>query len=229
MPLVPDNDDDFDAVRTDLLDAFQKWLDARHGSVDTAETVADAETFLQWRFHYSTGILDTYDDTDLAEFLLGWCPRKLSVPPEEADVICRAVAMFIEFLADTRRLTGGFDRAARLMAYAEELTPQMRTAMADPANFGMAKSLFADLDVDGALTQEELQAVAQARMKEFNALPFDQRKALTDRFFEAKPEPIVLPFVYLPPTAAELEAAAMAAPLLRKIDALRDYLGPARH
>lgn len=225
MPLVPDNDDDFDAVCADLLDEFRTWLDAHHGSVDTAEAVADAETFLGWRFHYSTGVLDDYDDTDLAEFLLGWCPRKLSVPPEEADGICRAVSLFVEFLADTRRLAGGFDRAARLMTYAEELIPQMRTAMADPANFGMAKSLFAGLDVDGALTQEDLQAAAQARMDEFNALPFDQRRALTDRFFDARPEPIVLPFVYLPPTAVELEAAAKAAPLLRKIEALRDYLG----
>lgn len=35
-----------------------------------------------------------------------------------------------------------------------------------------------------------------------------------------------LPFVYVPPRAADVEAAAAAAPLLAKFDALRDYLGP---
>ncbi|MCV7195731.1 hypothetical protein [Mycobacterium angelicum] len=35
-----------------------------------------------------------------------------------------------------------------------------------------------------------------------------------------------LPFVYVPPPAADVEAAAVAAPLLAKFDALRDYLGP---
>lgn len=40
------------------------------------------------------------------------------------------------------------------------------------------------------------------------------------------PEPFELPFLYVPPPAADLAAAAAAVPLLAKLDLLRDYLGP---
>src|ERR1700756_4938241 len=39
-------------------------------------------------------------------------------------------------------------------------------------------------------------------------------------------EPYELPFLYLPPPKADVEAAAVATPLLAKFDTLRDYLGP---
>lgn len=42
----------------------------------------------------------------------------------------------------------------------------------------------------------------------------------------AAPEPYELPFLYVPPAATDVEAAAAAAPLLAKLDALRDYLAP---
>ncbi len=38
-------------------------------------------------------------------------------------------------------------------------------------------------------------------------------------------EPYELPFIYIPPLAADVEAAAAAAPLLAKLDGLRDHLG----
>lgn len=40
------------------------------------------------------------------------------------------------------------------------------------------------------------------------------------------PAPFELPFLYVPPSATDLAAAATAVPLLAKLDALRDYLGP---
>lgn len=225
MPLVPHDDDDFYALRDDLSDEFKVWLETRHGKSGCDEMVSDAGIFLDWRYNYSTGVLDVYEDQDVAEFLLEWCPRKLSAPPEAADGLCRSVAAFVEFLADTNRLAGGFARAARLTTYAEELIPQMRTAMADPSNFGMAKSLFSNLGSSGDMSMDELQAAAQARMDEFNALPFEQRSALTDQFFDRRPPPTELPFTYFPPSLAELEASAAAAALPGKIEGLREYLG----
>jgi len=222
MPLVPDSEDEFSVLSAELLDQYRSWLTG-HRNIDIDEVVADAGMLLDWRYQYSTGVLDAYDDRDIAEFLLGWCPRKVSAPPEASDGICRAVGAFIEFLAETGRLAGGFGRAARLMTYAEDLIPQMRTAMGDPANFGMAKSLFSGLGQGEAQTEDELMAAVQARVDEHNALSFEQRKALTDRFFE--PEPIVLPFVHVSPSPDELAAAATAALLPAKIEALREYLG----
>lgn len=40
-----------------------------------------------------------------------------------------------------------------------------------------------------------------------------------------EPEPFELPFLYIPPPASDVSAAAEAAPLLAKLELLRDYLG----
>lgn len=220
-----DDENAFNEARDALLDEFAGWLD--RPEAEGAELVGDAGLFLDWRYGYSTGVLDEFSEDDITEFLLEWCPRKLSAPPEDAAGTCRAVGAFIEFLFRTRRLVGGVDRAARLMTLADDLAPAMRDAMADPANFGMAKSMFAGLGDVSDLSMEQLKAVVQQQMDAHNALPIEQRRAITDHFFEPEPEPIELPFVYVPPPTTEVEAAAAAAPLLVKVHALREYLGPA--
>lgn len=220
----PDDEDAFNEARDALLDEFVRWLD--RPEPECAELVGDAGLFLDWRHGYSTGVLDEFTEDDISEFLLEWCPRKLSAPPEGAAGTCRAVGAFIEFLFRTRRLVGGADRAARLMTLADDLAPAMRDAMADPANFGMAKSMFAGLGDVSGLSMDELKAVVQQQMDAHNALPIEQRRAATDRFFEPEPEPLELPFVYVPPPIAEVEEGATAAPLLVKVHALRGYLGP---
>lgn len=221
----PDDEDAFNEARDTLLDEFAGWLD--RPEPEGAELVGDAGLFLDWRHGYSTGVLDEYTEGDVAEFLLAWCPRKLSVPAEDADGVCEAVGAYIEFMAGTNRLVGGVKRAATLARQARDLVPAMRAEMNNSANFGMAKSLFAGLGDVSGLSMEELKGVVQQQMDAHNALPIEQRRGLTDRFFEPEPEPEVydLPFVYVPPTAAEVEAAAEV-PILAKVRALREYLGP---
>jgi hypothetical protein len=218
--------DAFEQTRDALLAEFEEWLGGRQDP-DDGETVSDAQIFIDWRYNYSTGVLDEYRDGDITEFLLEWCPRKLVVAADSAFGICRSVGAFIEFLARTGRLAGGAGRAARLITVADELGPQMCVAMSDPANFGMGKALFAG--GSGAVPElpasmDDLQAVLQARMNAHNALPFEERRALTDRFFEPEPKKIELPFVHIPAPFAEVESAAAAAPLVRKVEALREYL-----
>lgn len=43
---------------------------------------------------------------------------------------------------------------------------------------------------------------------------------------DSAPEPYELPFIYIPPATADVQADAAAAPLLAKLDALQSYLGP---
>lgn len=150
-------------------------------------------------------LLDEFADADIEEFLLGWCPRKWSVPAEDADGICRAIGAYAQFMAQTGRLVGGVDRAAALTGLADDLAPTMRAEMDNPANFGMAKSLFAGLGDVSDLSDDELRTALQARMDAHNALPIEQRRALTDRFFEPEPEPESLP-------AKVLTAAAVSCP-----------------
>ncbi|KLO25708.1 hypothetical protein ABW16_22170 [Mycolicibacter heraklionensis] len=222
-----DDEAAFSAARDTLLSEVARWLDA--SDEERAEVVGDIRIFLDWRYNYSTGLLDEFTDADIEEFLLGWCPRKLSVPPGQSECVCRAVGAYIEFMADTQRLVGGVGHARALSELARELAPAMREAMDDPANFGMAKSLFAGLGDVSEMSDEQMLAALQSRVEEHNALPLEQRRAATDRFFEQEPEPepYELPFVHIPPPPADVAAAAAAAPLPAKVAALREYLGPA--
>jgi hypothetical protein len=223
----PGDDDAYYETRDALLDELERWL--RMPKRARTQVVSDVGVFLDWRYRYSNGVLDQFAHSDVTEFLLEWCPRKVARSGEAAEELCDAVRVYVDFMADTGRLVGGIDRAARLMKLVTDLSPTMREEMDDPANFGMGKTLLEGLKLSGS-SEEELQAALNARMDEFNALPFEERKAITHRFFDPaseslESEPYELPFVYIPPTAADVEAAAAAAPLLAQLDALRDYLG----
>lgn len=209
-----------DNVTAELIEEFTDWLDERDAP-DTAAFASHAEMFLDWR---ESAPLATLDEGDLREFLLGWCPRKLSMPAEESWEVCEAVAEFMCFLGATGRLDGGPERARAMMRTAIGLTDTMTVRMADPANFGMAKSLFAGIAGADRMSQEELAAAIQQRVAEHNALPMDLRRAATDRFFEP-PAAIELPFLYIPPPEADVAAAVARAVLPEKVRKLRDYLG----
>lgn len=205
---------------TELIEEFADWLEER--CAPHVDAFAEhAQSFLDWR---ADSPLMTIDDDAIRAFLLHWCPRQLSLPAEDSWQVCESVAEFVYFLGCTGRLRGGPGRARTLMRTATGLADTMEAAMADPSNFGMAKSLFAGIEGAETMTQQELSAALQRRVDEHNALPLEQRKAATDRFF-VKPAPIELPFLHIPPTEHEVAAAAAAAALPAKVQALRDYLG----
>jgi hypothetical protein len=222
-----------------LLDEFAEWL-GDDGEPNAADTVSAAEMFVDWRCTYSNGLLDDFTENDIVEFLLEWCPRKYSAGPDDAWAVCQSVGTFLEFLGETDKLAGGRERALRLAGLADDLAPDMHDAMADPANFGLAKSILShpavnppglppivELLAHGDPTiMDDLEAELQARLAVFNGLPIDERKVLIDLFMEPPPSAVELPFLHIPPAQTDVETAAGAAPLLGKIDALRDYLGP---
>ena len=203
-----------------MIEEFTDWLEER--CAPRVDALADhAQSFIDWR---ADSPLMTIDDDAIRAFLLHWCPRQLSLPAEDSWQVCESVAEFVYFLGCTGRLRGGPERARTLMKTATGLADAMEAAMADPSNFGMAKSLFAGIEGAETMTQQELSAALQRRVDEHNALPLEQRKAATDRFF-ATPAPIELPFLHIPPPEDEVAAAAAAAALPAKVQALRDYLG----
>lgn len=222
-----DDDDAFTATRDALLGELDEWL-ATRGARGDGSLLAAARLFVDWRFGYSTGDLDRYEDWEIGEFLLEWCPRKYSAPADSADDVCHGVARFAEFMAETGRLVGGRERAAEIAVLAERAAPAMFEAMGDSSRFGMAKSLFAGAfdQLDSIDDPAALQRVLDQRMAEFNALPFDERRAITEPALAGLgAEQFELPFLVVPPADAEVRAAAEASPLLVKFAALRDYLG----
>lgn len=208
----------------ELIEEFEDWLSEQRLS-DASAFVANADAFLSWR---ADAPLATLDDDSIRDFLLDWCPRHLSLPADQSWEVCESVAEFVRFLGWTGRLRGGREHARTLMRTAIDLTDTMTAKMADPANYGISKSLFADIEGTESMSEEELLAAMQRRIEEHNALPLEQRKAMTDRFFEAstqEPQPIELPFLLVPPADEDVAAVAAAAALPAKVQALRDYLG----
>lgn len=212
-----------DLVADALIEEFADWLDGL-GAPEVAGFTDDAEMFLDQQARAS---LQGIDEDAIRAFLLDWCPRHLGRPADESWRICQAVGEFVYFLGCTGRIRGGADRGRALLRATIGLADIMRAKMADPANFGFGKSLLAGIEGTESMSEEELRAALQRRVDEHNALPLEQRRAATDWFFEPPPmpQPIELPFIYVPPPEAEVAAAAAGAVLPAKVQALRDYLG----
>ena len=129
------------ACRDELCTRFAEWAQREHYVADAG----DVELLLDWKWGYGDGRLDHFDAADVEEFLLGWCPRKLASPPELIAGIPDSVAAYVDFLAQERLLANGCSAVAVRRA-CTDLAPRFRSEMADPANFGMAKSLLDGLD-----------------------------------------------------------------------------------
>ena len=224
---VEEGDDQaFTAAREWLLERFHHWLPP-----EDAHLVADAGIALDWKWGYGDGELACWRGYDLTEYLLEWCPRKLSVPQDESERVLDGLASFIEFLAAEGLLDPQSLPADVLETGIEELALPFFQAMGDPANFGMAKSLFAGagpgLDLDDP-------ASLQRHMDQFNALPEEERRRrLPDRALGlGGPGPRPLSGQRIPPVAlpddAEYAASAARAPILSTFARLVDFVGDGR-
>ena len=129
----------FSARRDELGEQFARWLNAQNVPGDPN----DAGLLMDWKFGYADGALDTWTVAEVGEFLFGWCPRKLSADPDGCAEIPISVAAFVEFLAHTGLLARGSDLPSQMRRYCERNTARFVREMGNPANFGMAKSLFA--------------------------------------------------------------------------------------
>jgi hypothetical protein len=203
----------------ELTDSYEAWRRQRTGT--DFEDNSDFSLLLDWKVTYEDGRLDQWSVANVEEFLLHWAPRKVSAPPSWAATAVEAVADGFVFLEERHLLSAGSTPAVVLAAHARSLAAECESRMGDPSNFGMAKSLFAGMgvDFDEDLSPERLNSL----MDEFNARPFEQRKAFTDSLMGPEiPEPITIGPVALP-SEDEVRAAAAAAPVLAGFRALSDY------
>ena len=106
--LTVDHEDEqgFKAARDLLLGRFTTWLARQGRSFDeeTDELIGDAGVALDWKWTFGDGELATWRTGDVAEFLLDWCPRKLSVT--QADCVTIPVALVSFFCALTGHRPG---------------------------------------------------------------------------------------------------------------------------
>src|SRR5206468_1540519 len=134
--------------RDELGEQFAQWLDT-HG---VAGDPNDAGLLMDWKRSYADGRLDNWSVPDVHEFLIEWCPRKLSATPADCAEIPLSVAAFVEFLAHTGMLAPGSAAPPTIRKHCERNVDRFVREMGDPTNFGMAKSLFGpQLDSSPAL------------------------------------------------------------------------------
>lgn len=104
----------------------------------SAELAADdVSGFLHHGLDYVGLHFDACDPGDVSELLFEVYPRKISGEPEFFERFPRILEAFVEFLHETERLA---DPSALLVLLHEARTKLPRLA-ADPANWGMAKSV----------------------------------------------------------------------------------------
>jgi hypothetical protein len=235
LELSQDDEAGFGRVRRQLLDGFGGWLKARPGLDEAAadEATVDAGIALDWKFGYGDGNLGRWTTGDVTEFLLSWCPRKLSVSPADSVTIPGSIAAFTDYLAAERLLASGSASAARLRAAATGVAGEFVAAMGDPGNFGLAKSIFAGALADGTDPRDPAQL--EDWVTRFNSLGDEERKAvLPDSAFStgdaadsSAPSSMALPPVPLPRPEA-VEASEAAAPILRMFAELARFAGAGR-
>ncbi len=172
MSFTVDDEDAFQVRRDELLDDYAGWL----ASSKVADAQAgDAGLAMDWKWGYQDGELDCWTVADLEEFLLGWCPRKLSMPAEGCAYFPRSIGAFMTFLAAQGLLAPGSGTLSQLQRCCERNTKRFVSKMADPANYGLAKGLFAGvggLDPDSLGLGMDDDALA-AVMQQMNALAPD--------------------------------------------------------
>jgi hypothetical protein len=179
----------------------------------------DLGLLLDWKESYGDGRLGRWRRSELEQFLLDWCPAKLSATADEVRAMPATVALAMSFLAERGLLERGSDAVEQLTEYAVGLQAAFMAEMDDPANFGMAKSLFGGLDLD---PDELTPAALDEAIARFNELPDAERHALTGADAGFFPDDIVIGPVVLP-DERELRAAALASPALQAFVQLGDY------
>ncbi|MGV9305237.1 hypothetical protein ACWDLG_17835 [Nonomuraea sp. NPDC003727] len=143
------------------------------------------------------------------ELLLSIYPRKVIAPPESAQETVAASGTLVDFLLDRGEIAAGI--AAEMRAKLAEIEPEMVTALADPANFGMAKSLFSAI---GPESLEQSVAIPAGELSE----PPELGEAPCDC-----PACAPLPAVRLAPRH-ELVAALEEVPILAEARRLRAWV-----
>ena len=212
----PDDDDGYAIFREQLVAEFERLLPPDDPDLDPG----DLGLLLDWKRAYGDGRLDRWRRRDLEGFLLDWFPAKVSATADDVRGTPRTIAFALGFLARQSLLAAGSDDLDVLLPYTVGLQDAFLTAMDDPANFGMAKSLFAGLDLgDDDLTPESLEAA----LVRFNALPQAERAARTGGPLPGPPlEDVVIGPVVLPDDEA-LRTAAQESPTLTTFIRLSEY------
>lgn len=197
-----------------LLGRYARWA-----PVERRE-LADVELFLVVRRDWFGADPRTWREGDVEALLMDVFPRKVHADATLLRDGPRALWKFLRWLEATGQLKGSgiYQNEAELADVAPRfagLRGAGATGRGAPYVPGPPASLFGALPLDPD--------DPQATMDTFNALSFEERKALTDHL--VADDQVVLPPVSLA-DEDELRRLAAVAPLVVRVDALLRWIGP---
>lgn len=244
-----DDWDQFVEARRQFLAELGDWARDAGLVAERDQIVDDVQLILEWKFNYGDRRLERWTSSDVEEFLLGWCPAKLSVPAGHASTLPGSVLALGVFLHEAELLAAGSMALPQLAELVGRLVEPFHQAMDDPGNFGLAKSMMAAALEAGADPNDP--ESMERFMEQFNQLPFDERsRLLPDSAFGPGPEPGVaggtsglgapggpatagqpaaprLPPMVMPDESA-LAASRAEAPILARLAGFARYVGDGR-
>ena len=133
----------------ELVRDYGRYVCATHGA-DSAvwrhgEFISCA--LLDWKRDYRDGASTHWTTADIAEFMLDFAPRKMTMDDEAVRTMPECLAAFMDFLDRDRALEG--DPADVLRQTCERLAQESADACHDPSCWGMAKSFAMQMMADG--------------------------------------------------------------------------------
>ncbi|RSN15914.1 hypothetical protein DMB42_03830 [Nonomuraea sp. WAC 01424] len=147
------------------IDDLRAWGRAREVEVDADE--------VRLLCDYASDYLDVNQLRDFTpetfdELLLSIYPRKVIAPPESASETVAAARMLVDYLSDAGHTSPA--TAAGMRARLDDIAPRMPEALADTANFGMAKSLFSSI---GPESLEQAVPIPSGELPDLGEAPCD--------------------------------------------------------
>ncbi|MGN9780131.1 hypothetical protein ACTMTF_01800 [Nonomuraea sp. ZG12] len=148
-----------------VIDDLRAWGRARDVEVDADEV----RLLCDYASDYlNVNELGDFTPATFDELLLSLYPRKVIAPPESAQETVAAAHTLVDYLQDSGTVALGM--ASRMRDRLADIATRMPEALADTANFGMAKSLFSSI---GPESLEQSIAIPSGEVPDLEDAPCD--------------------------------------------------------
>jgi hypothetical protein len=225
----PSDDTALEQIQDGLVVRLTEYLERKRAvtSMMARERASNVMVAIEWKWRYGDGHLDRWSSQDVMSFLFEWCPRHLSVRADESDFALEALLDWLGYLTSE----GLFDRvresAQTIVQAIESARQRFAVAMADPSQYGPAKSLVmsaldAGVDLEDEAQVNEFIGDYNNRITSGRDAPRSVDDVSSDHSFGTRLLPVEQP------TDAAIAASISEAPVLSKFRDLAAFVGPGR-
>ncbi len=181
-PLFDDDGLDEAAANEYLTRASESFLESKYATNSIGRSNGShVSMFLELGLTYLGVHADNMRVSDAREILITYYPLKVSQPASETDQTIDELVAFWQYCDEVHHIAN----ASKLAKKIDQWRQEMREAMSDNQNFGMAKSLF--LTGTEAGFDMETETGARAFIEEFSV--HQMNKLLADNFSRADDAP----------------------------------------